>query len=1427
MLGKAGTSQVTGSGFDANGTQVGPSQEDSNGNEMTWASGGVDSLGRTLVTLQRVGNQGTYSVKDSSGTVQTYVTNFDPTYAMDTALPDEPGSGSGVLKQYMQSGTILSSVVLPNGRSYVFKYDQPTPFAYGNIVEIDLPTGAVITYAWNTFENGDFSYSRKVTDRTVTVGSQQYHWHFAYTISTVTVTDPLNNQSVYTVHSGAVSNVAVYQGTATGNPIRNYKMDYVTDATDPMVDPYGPAPDPQTTQYLPGNRLIRITSTLDDGKVSKREFDYETFNYTFHPRHTALHYTEVVTFTTSRGNVTETREYDYGATPGTYGSGVPGALLRRADKTYLHNSNTNYVTYNIVDKVLQNTIFDGAGNQKAQTQYEYDTTALSSSGGAPQHDATYTTSFTFRGNVSRVKRWRNTDGALLATTYTYDDLGNIVSISDPLTHMSTYDYTDSWSGTTCPPPSNSHAYVTTFANALSQQIKRTYFPCTGLLQAHKDPNDIAAARAGTTYLYDLFGRVTQKSLPDGGQINSSYNDVPPVTQTSTTKVNSSLSLVSVATQDGLGRVTNTQITSDPDGTTSVDTAYDAFGRTSSVSNPHRSAAAPTDGTTTYLYDALGRTKQITRPDGAIVSTSYTSRATDVLDEGNGVGRVERVSQVDGLGRLVSVCEVTSTTLLGGGGTPGACGQDITKTGFLTAYTYDILDNLLTATQGTLPARTFTYDSLSQLATAINPESATTSYSYDADGNATQRTRPAPNQFSLTTLVATTYAYDALNRLTGISYNDGSTAPVANTYDQTSAGGFTFNNPVGRLTTESRVTTQGTSKAYFSYDSMGRITNQWQCTPLNCGSSTLPMAYSYDLAGNVITANNGAGLTLTYNYSGANRLLGVTSNLSDGNHPPFLLTNVVYNPLGKPSSDTVGSLTFETYAYNNRGWLNSFLACSVSGGSCTAPQTVYTFNMLPATGSGFAPNGNILYASDSANGIWTYSYDDLNRLKTGVSTNGQGCSWEYDRYGNRWHQNAAGGSCFSSQLSFTGTSNRPDGYSYDAAGNLLNDLTHGYTYDAENRIIQVSGGTATYVYDARGRRVSKTSTAGTFDYLYDTNGQQIGDVGSAGWHRGEVYANGRHLATYRIGTTFFNFSDWLGTERARTAVSGTNCETITSLPFGDGQSTSGVCADAGPIHFTGKERDAESGLDNFGARYDASSLGRFMSPDPKQPSIKHLMNPQKWNKYAYVLNNPLSLVDPDGLEEITVQLRAYIPQASVGPYRGDNRGPTASQSVTSRTSITMRIETDPRISANPLLSNSGGQAGVTHNDLTGNSATQTQGLPNAQVSRDANGNVVINIKQDAPNPLTPQGMTPGIKSDLTVNVPVNGTSVTRSGTVSGSPAFELNVGTPGNDTTNIPLQGASGNSVMFVIGLTQTNKLPQTTTPLPAPRCTAGQSGCSQ
>lgn len=76
-------------------------------------------------------------------------------------------------------------------------------------------------------------------------------------------------------------------------------------------------------------------------------------------------------------------------------------------------------------------------------------------------------------------------------------------------------------------------------------------------------------------------------------------------------------------------------------------------------------------------------------------------------------------------------------------------------------------------------------------------------------------------------------------------------------------------------------------------------------------------------------------------------------------------------------------------------------------------------------------------------------------------------------------------------------------------------------------------------------------------------------------------------------------------------------------------------------FTGKERDPESGLDFFGARYGSSNQGRFLSPDPLTGTILHIANPQRWNQYAYAVNNPLFYVDPDGRNAIAVNFQKMV------------------------------------------------------------------------------------------------------------------------------------------------------------------------------------------
>jgi RHS repeat-associated protein len=133
-------------------------------------------------------------------------------------------------------------------------------------------------------------------------------------------------------------------------------------------------------------------------------------------------------------------------------------------------------------------------------------------------------------------------------------------------------------------------------------------------------------------------------------------------------------------------------------------------------------------------------------------------------------------------------------------------------------------------------------------------------------------------------------------------------------------------------------------------------------------------------------------------------------------------------------------------------------------------------------------------------------------------------------------------------------------------------------------------------------------------------------GSMTWAHSNVWTAGTLLATYDWNGLHFYLNDPLGSRRVQTDSLGVVEQSCTSLPYGDGES----CGTTPTEHlFTGKERDTESGNDYFGARYYASSMGRFMSPDPLLNSGRP-GNPQTWNRYTYGLNNPLRNTDPTGL-----------------------------------------------------------------------------------------------------------------------------------------------------------------------------------------------------
>jgi RHS repeat-associated protein len=193
---------------------------------------------------------------------------------------------------------------------------------------------------------------------------------------------------------------------------------------------------------------------------------------------------------------------------------------------------------------------------------------------------------------------------------------------------------------------------------------------------------------------------------------------------------------------------------------------------------------------------------------------------------------------------------------------------------------------------------------------------------------------------------------------------------------------------------------------------------------------------------------------------------------------------------------------------------------------------------------------------------------------------------------------------------------------------------------------IGGGTSQYVYDGNGRRVKKIVGGVTTRFEYGAKGKLIAERNES---NGAVtkeyfYKGGELLATTTTGTTYeYATADHLGSLRAWTDNSGNLVVggRHDYLPFGEelfagygvrttdqGYATNAQ-QDGQRKQFGAHERDTETGLDYFGARYFASMQGRFTSADPMLRSGKPI-EPQSWNRYSYVDNNPLIYIDPDGL-----------------------------------------------------------------------------------------------------------------------------------------------------------------------------------------------------
>src|SRR3989339_891388 len=324
-------------------------------------------------------------------------------------------------------------------------------------------------------------------------------------------------------------------------------------------------------------------------------------------------------------------------------------------------------------------------------------------------------------------------------------------------------------------------------------------------------------------------------------------------------------------------------------------------------------------------------------------------------------------------------------------------------------------------------------------------------------------------------------------------------------------------------------------------------------------------------------------------------------------------------------------------------------------------------------------------ANNVQSIYTYDANKLYRLTNKKTTFGavayQDISYTYDSVGNITRVVDVGtGLPHDAQYNYdaldrlvraaitSGTTTTED-YTYSATGNILsktgvgayqyNDARHPaavtlagwetFSYNGNGRLTSAvgGGGGGEYTYDYLNRLTTLTNTAGTSHYLYGDGYDRVQKIlpdGTSRTYLGElsevdqtgaftdyVFADNMRIATSDPTGLYYNSNDHLTSASVLTDAAGLMVQKLDYFPFGSERVNEKVGGFQTHFTFTDQEKDAESGLMYYGARYYDPVIGRFTSVDPAIFTINKqlLYNPQYWNAYSYTVNNPLKYVDPNG------------------------------------------------------------------------------------------------------------------------------------------------------------------------------------------------------
>lgn len=891
--------------------------------------------------------------------------------------------------------------------------------------------------------------------------------------------------------------------------------------------------------------------------------------------------------------------------------------LRRSHTDY--NLDAAYLNRNIIGLASSSYIYDGGGTLFSRIDFHYDESALQDLGGITQHDGNYGAGFIQgRGNVTSTARFNvNNLSQSTASSVAYNTAGSPVSGTDPIGHGTTIDYSDSNGG-------NSFAYSTRVTDADGNATTSQYDYDMGVVTQIQTPPAQGFAQGPTeTRQYDAARRLSQIT----SNINSAYTRFVYSTsqmwieQFSTIQEGAGEAF-SIQVLDGAGRVRATA-RDHPTGTSSPVSysgqylIYDNMGRLVQRSNAAETnssveissqwvAAGDDEGVgwtfSTQVYDWKGRPTVTTNSDGTQRVLTYGGcgcAGGEVVTSRDEAGRQRRTT-ADTFGRLAEVEE------LNWDGTVYSA----------TTYGYDVLDHVISINQQG-QSRTFAFDGYGRLQSRTTPEQGTTSYSYFAD-DTVQTLADARGAGS-------TFTYNGRHLVTAINYSVpagvAATSNVSFVYD--GAGNRTSMN-------------DGLGSVSYGYDQLSRLISETRSVN---GLTSFTLSYAYNLAGQLTSITNPWGAQVGYGYDKVGELTSVSGAGYAGVFS--YASGVTYRAFGAIKGMTYGNgLTLST-DYDNRLRLKSFNVSNVQG---------YNYNYDYFN----EHTGRVTYAQSIYDSTLdrSYQYDQVGRLvvshsgaearahafsgQWGTMDGPYSLGFDFDVWGNMTHRYGwggevqGGGAGQSSDLWYSYTNNRRDGFAYDAAGNLTND-SQSFTYDATGQ--QASAGSGGYTlqqsYDGDGRRVQKTENGYVTYYLRSTvlGGQVVAEMdGGGNWTRGYVYQGSNLLAVQASGV-YWMHEDPVTKSKRVTDNLGNAVSAIELDPWGADTNRSSNAAFQ-PKRFTTYDRDGNGSDEAMFRRYNRWHA-RFDQPDPYDGSYR-LTNPQSFNRYAYAQNDPVTFSDPSGL-----------------------------------------------------------------------------------------------------------------------------------------------------------------------------------------------------